>query len=158
MGAQGSRAAVQCPHAGCEEQEQYLTVWVDLDGVGFSQTQPLPQTSTCQMNCPVNTGKSSVVVSLPSSLCPDCDLFLLFDLAFCVLTIPFCCHLSLCSLRSWLWYLFSSSSISRSFLPSFFLWCCRKWLGWTSSHMSLPHLILSSSNYPLFEELYQMLF
>lgn len=166
MGAQGAEllcsVPMACPHAGCDEQEQYLTyglpgAWMELDGVGLSQIQLLPHTSICQVNCSVNAGKSSVVVSPPSSLCPDCDLFLLFDLAFCILTLPFCCHLSLCSLRRWLWYLFSLSSVSLSFLPSFFLCCCRKWVGWTSSHTSLPLLTLSSSSYLLFEELYQML-
>lgn len=75
---------------------------MDPDGVGLSQTQLLPQTSTCQMNYSVNPGENGVVVSPPSSLCPDCDLVLLFDLAFRVLAIPFSCHLSLRSLRSWL--------------------------------------------------------
>lgn len=65
--------------------------------VEHSQTQP--QTSACQMNYSVNAGRSVGVVSPPSALCPDCDLLLLFDLAFHVLTIPFSCHLSLRSLE-----------------------------------------------------------
>lgn len=72
---------------------------MDLVGVGLFQTQPLPQTSSCQMNYSVSAGGSGVVVSPPSSLCPDCDLLLSFDLAFRVLTIPFSCHPSLHSLE-----------------------------------------------------------
>lgn len=72
---------------------------MDLVGIGFSQTHPLPQTSSCQMNYSVNAGGSGVVVSPPSSLHPDCDLLLSFDLAFRVLTIPFSCHPSLHSLE-----------------------------------------------------------
>lgn len=75
---------------------------MDLDGVGCSQAQPLPQTSTCQMNYSVNVGESGVVVSSLSSLHPDCDLLGLFDLVFHVLTIPFSCHLSLRALWRWL--------------------------------------------------------
>lgn len=75
---------------------------MDLCSVGHSQTQPLPLTSTCQMNYSDNAGESGVMVSPPFSLCPGCDLLLLFDLAFRVLTIPFSCHLSLRSLQSWL--------------------------------------------------------
>lgn len=94
---------MQCPQgvSPCEEQEQCLCPLpgerVDLVVVELSRTQPLSQTSTCQMNYSVNAGRSVVVVSPPSALCPDCDL--LFDLAFHVLTIPFSCHLSLHSLE-----------------------------------------------------------
>lgn len=96
---------MQCPQgvSPCEEQEQCLCPLpgerMDLVVVELSRTQPLSQTSTCQMNYSVNAGRSVVVVSPPSALCPDCDLLLLFDLAFHVLTIPFSCHLSLHSLE-----------------------------------------------------------
>lgn len=99
---QGSRAAVQCPHVKNKSSVCLCPLpgeWMDLVVVELSQTQPLPQTSTCQMNYSVNAGRSVVVVSPPSALCPDCDLLLLFDLAFHVLTIPFSCHLSLRSLE-----------------------------------------------------------
>lgn len=91
---------MQCPQGvSPREREQSLCPllgeWMDLVVVELSQTQP--QTRTCQMNYSVNDGRSVGVVSPPSALCPDCDL--LFDLTFHVLTIPFSCPLSLCSLE-----------------------------------------------------------